>query len=129
VIAMTAPDIDGLVERLEKASGPDRQLDGAIAMLIDDVPDWCRGPTTVGTYEHPKRGILNARRFTESIDAAMTLVPEGWCWGLFDEPNAWLWPTATRDLLTGIQGKGATPAIALCIAALRARAQADEAER
>jgi hypothetical protein len=91
-----------LASRCEQAMGPDQALDRDIrrAIQIDAAPS----------------------NFTHSIDAATTLVPEGWCWGLFDEPRAWLWPTPTRDLLTGIQAKAATPTLALCAAALRARA-------
>lgn len=125
---MTAPDIDGLVERLAALSGPDRESDAKIYTLaiglkmyqsVYERPD---GDLCIHEYADPTGpSYFRLLRFTESIDAALTLVPEGWCWGLFDEPNAWLWPTPTRDLLTGIQGKGATPAIALCIASLRAR--------
>jgi hypothetical protein len=64
-------------------------------------------------------------QFTSSIDAALSLVPEGLVWdissgtkaGLPDPPWAALW---SDDLDVAADGK--TPALALCIAALRARA-------
>ena len=74
-------------------------------------------------------------RFTESIDAALGLVPEGYPWrcgdhfgtedglGIEYRAHAYLIePTIrTTGMGGGFDGVGATPAIALCIAALRAR--------
>jgi hypothetical protein len=60
------------------------------------------------------------------IDAAMTLKPEGRCWGLFDDGTAWLWDSPQRDLLAGVQQKAATPALALVAACLRSIAAEGE---
>lgn len=120
--------IDELIERLEKATGPDCDLERDICIEVTpgvkDAGRIDRGEFGVFGWWPKDTAYQSARRsphYTASIDAALTLVPKGWCWGLFDEPNAWLWPTPQRDLLAGIQSKGATPAIALCIAALKAR--------
>lgn len=94
-----------LAARCEAATGPDRELDALIESAI------------------PRFGLY---RYTASIDAAMTLVPEGWTWGVFDDGTAWVWPDERRDLLTGKQAKAATPALALCAATLRARAQQED---
>ena len=54
-----------LAERVEAAAGPDLDLDLAIG---EAVGSWPAGP---GTFKLPKR-------YSRSLDAAMTLVPEGW---------------------------------------------------
>jgi hypothetical protein len=129
-----------LAERCEAATGPDWKLDGLIA---DELSDW---ENLGGHWEQHK--VSGERRrtsyppaplYTASIDAAMTLVPEGWAVGSLE----W-WPMRSRGagitlLETGSIGgadwhgydalfhadaraRAATPALALCAAALRARA-------
>ena len=106
--------IDMLVERCEKATGPDRELDAQIgryfsADFLGYVPD------------DPQYGCAE---FTRSLDAAMTLVPEGWFWQVGQGNHAWAAvyknpiPPAMR-----VDPIGATPALALCAAALKARSQ------
>jgi len=56
-------DIKGLIERLEEATEADRGLDCAI-----DTIDRGRPRNLTGMTPH----------FTSSIDAALTLVPDGW---------------------------------------------------
>lgn len=119
-------DLQELIERLEKAAGPDCQLDEAIACFI--------APT------HPKHGnpigTLYPKKFTASIDAALTLVPDGCVWALnFASMVTIIKPT--NDPVLGIlhgrtvgqwpidqdeSERDVTPAIAICIAALKARA-------
>ena len=102
-----------LIERLEKASGPDKAIDSAIADMIVGV-----GRIVIG----------GDPRYTASIDVALTLVPEGWSWALDrvgNECAAVVDPTAVyiSDHLSGPGASFATtPALALCIAALKARA-------
>ncbi len=95
-----------LIARLSALTGPDREVDHAIAV-------WMCSP-----MDPP-----DIPRYTGSIDSALTLVPEGYHWhvhGLNDRaPVAGVCPDG-RDC-TDHYG-GANPAIALCIAALRARA-------
>jgi hypothetical protein len=102
-----------LAERCEQATGPDRELDAAILAAVND------GHGHV-TFETP--------RYTASLDAAMTLVPEGaqvLLSSINPEKEAvdGRWhsiagdPEATEDTSSGV-----TPALALCAAALRARA-------
>lgn len=70
-------DLSELIERVEKATGPDRELDAAIAAHFD-LP---YGPRPVGGSEW-----LSAH-FTASVDAALELVERelpGW------RPNVWL---------------------------------------
>lgn len=94
---MTLPE---LIAALERAEGPSRALDDAIEMLR---PDHMR--------EHH-------RRYTASIDAALSLVPEGHEWVLDSQGLAAIL-FANR---ASHAAHAKTPAIALCIAALKARA-------
>lgn len=57
--------------------------------------------------------------YTTSIDAAMTLVPEGGFAEIntYDNPDCFVWPGAGEECF---QGTAATPALALAIAALKA---------
>lgn len=134
---MTNPDIESLIERLAALSGPNGELEAEIWLAVTD------GATrNKWSYVHEATGrecgvdetrdkfghLVSVPRFTESIDAAMTLVPEGWIWDLASTGAAWVMPNGAIDgqiVIGGVE----RPAIALCIAALRARAQADEAER
>ena len=105
-----------LIERLEKAEGPDRELDYMVHRATHEL---------YGAYgPHP--------RYTASLDAAMMLVPADALWSVCDMeegPFAQVIPPASGGTFGGtkISGYGApTPAIALCIAALRARAAKGE---
>lgn len=110
--------MDHLIKRLENASGPDGELDEAIACAIAPA--------------HPKHGkpvgMLYAPAYTSSIDAAQTLVPpEGNCHGFDispDEAEAYVSRNNVKEGHWYESGYHPTsPAIALCIAALKARKQ------
>jgi hypothetical protein len=116
-----------LIERLENATGPDRVLDGDIALALMLVPrgmerGWEAGWSGGGEQFH-------AEWYTSSIDAALTLFGNlNWQVGVFNLdriPRAEIAETIMTKYGPGIgiraQAKGATPAIALCIACLRAR--------
>lgn len=108
-----------LAERCEAATGPDRELDAAIALLYG----WTvhKGDNWIGPH-----GQISVPEFTGSLDAALTLVPEGQgctivqnIGGFPHRATVWTAKGAVGD----IQGQpGATPALALSAAALRARA-------
>jgi hypothetical protein len=107
--------MNDIIERLEKASGPDRELDAQIAAQL------CDGSVNVeGRYWKPGvRGFCIAPRYTASIDAAMTLA-EGFGGEVtfFKDgtAKAFVW----QPYPMAVEGKGPTPALALCIAALKA---------
>lgn len=138
---MTAPDTSvllALAESCERAAGPDQELDAEIWMTLH--PDWRDYPRNeLGGWDCPTGRTRAAEPVTASIDAAMTLVPEGALWrvnhyvnigtgelfarpcgeprtvfsagvGVGDVPATW---TSGRHFTT--------PALALCAAALRAR--------
>lgn len=102
-------DFADIIARLEKATGPDRELDDAIG----------------ATLERPCKNWP----FTASIDAALTLVPGGFRWKLGYSRHV----PCVADLIDyGHRSLGclghfdgecdSNHAIALCIAALKARA-------
>ena len=103
-----------LAERCEQAAGPDRELDFAIAAGLG----W---PDSPNLHQH-------ARRYTESLDAAITLVPEGCDWHVQANPSVGAcWASVGGPIKQRISSdvrKAATPALALCAGALRARAAA-----
>jgi hypothetical protein len=116
-----------LAERCEKATGPDYRLDADIARAVG----WkyrLREATNTWQWHHPTNDhhIQSAPpAFTASLDAAMQLVPEGWTrtvkWSVENEGYALVYdPSAPDD--SSIYALGKTAALALCAAALRARA-------
>jgi hypothetical protein len=108
-----------LAERCEKATGPDRELDLAIARA-----SYGHGFPIFGervNYD-PALWLERYGPITASLDAAMTLVPEGMVWFVEAYPGdhseaAVRWPYYDAD-----ERRAATPALALCAAALKARA-------
>jgi hypothetical protein len=96
-----------LIERLEKATEPDDKLDTNINAAV---------LRTVERFEP-------FPAYTSSIDAALTLVPEGYGWHLWS-PDNWLPAAEVRNgerVYYGLTAQAGLPAIALCIAALKAR--------
>lgn len=110
-----------LIERLEKASGPDRALDNDIWALLDQpLPD---DPVDCPLH------------YTASIDAALTVIPAGW-WPDIEllpgaNPTVTLWNKGSRFYASpefsvdncNLDGDwlGASAPIAICIAAIKAR--------
>ena len=125
-----------LIARLERASEGGRELDGAIARWFSTHEyEWWRS----------RGGPSN---FSESVDAALTLVPTHelgpWAWcvlypaykreGQFGDTGMASFKYMDGKAYAGVrnplrshlrydyEGYGATPALALCIAALKTRA-------
>lgn len=97
-----------LTGKLEQATGPDRGLDDLIWLEVDRVL---------------QRKGQSVPPYTSSVDAALTLIPEGW--RIFDveqfEDRVWnvcldRGPDSRRTY-----GYARTFALALCIAALKAQ--------
>lgn len=135
-----------LAERVEAATAPDRELDARIAVAIysdsghadprdntharfPSPSDEC-APGTYWISAFSGLSLRTADPFTASLDAAMTLVPEGWDWSAgtlgngkgghsFMRPAGRHYPRVEVD--------AATPALALTAASLRARAHEAEA--
>ena len=64
--------LEALLARVLEGSGPDRELDRAIAMALPPKA---------------RRGMFVRRHYTGSLDAALTLVPEGWAWSVSGTVN------------------------------------------
>lgn len=125
-------DLNALIERLEKATGPDRELDILIGKatsvegwrVCDDGSVECYVPDG---HEFGEGWIFTGQElpaYTSSIDAAMTLVPEGWTRAVdATVPEAGidvdLYPEDENAL--PVQGTHDSEPIATCIAALRSR--------
>jgi hypothetical protein len=143
---------DELIAKLETATEGSRELDGEIALAVvrenypdahfvdeesKDVIQVMPGMTAGASSELP--------RYTTSLDAALLLVPEefGWlvrsqhdglpfanCSHPYSTNNIWIVNGENVSLPPEDQGhnhaRAQTPAIALCIAALKARAAQDK---
>lgn len=134
-------DFSELARRLEDASEPDRKLDAEIDVAVragpgaqfpswiyTNFPTWrARDDGRVEVVHSDGKGGVHwtPRPYTKSIDAACTLIPTELDWrvdtmtglpgAIVAVPNAWL-STKTAPRLY----HAATPALALCVAALRA---------
>jgi hypothetical protein len=139
--------ISTLIERLEKATGPDRELDLSIHLAIDPdgkiaeivrfrrgfdgcegmTWDICGGSVCFQKYDDTGRCNFNGGyplpRYTESIDAALTLVPDGWTISLHSDCIG-KWFSEARKCGVGTHiawpSRCTNGAIALCIPALKA---------
>jgi len=122
-----------LIVQLEKASGPSFALDCAITEAL--LPDEWFGSKVESWFGHG-RGVygcntadgirhldcLRAGKYTTSIDAALALVPDGLDFvirSLRGHAEARVGGAKDEYLIKG--GEHITPAMALCIAALKAR--------
>ena len=107
-----------LIERLEKATGPDRELDQAIVI---------EAPVTKAFLQDDGQGGFEVLHYTASIDAALTLLPPEF-WGSIQwagtlKQNDRAWPVV--EVGSGdqkIKVQAATIPLSVCLAALRARA-------
>ena len=110
-----------LADRCEKAEGPDRELDYAVS---EGVGKGCvRREREVWRDYAEETGGLVIARYTASIDAALTLVPEGWSKSLYDADNGDGLCELNRESDDHeVQTRGKTWPLALCAAALKARA-------
>jgi hypothetical protein len=124
--------IPALITRLEALTGPDRDIDADIQRALGLEPsdmDFEGLPSSI-TWQAVR---AFARTFTSSIDDALTLVPEGLEWHVagpnkrhtIRKPkngNGQAWAGVFGEPFVGSENDSfaANPAIALCIACLRA---------
>lgn len=136
-------DLSTLIARLERATGPDRELDVLIFKSRPDLVDerhcvsWCR---MEGRTDLTRDDFIAAwaPEYTASLDAALTLVPKGWALYRIDQYNdrenpAWGWGVKLRcyerpDSGMSIGESRHSIAHALVIAALKARQPAPPPE-
>lgn len=125
--------MDDLIKRLEKAEDGSRELDAEIWQSSGTMPE---GLEDVGYFPDPAKGCMEgsiyaAPHYTTSLDAALTLVPEGWEIQLFKKLNGSkcrLKRVVDYYLVAPMENSEweedrlvTTSALALCIAALKAR--------
>jgi hypothetical protein len=135
-----------LSKRVEALTGPCRETDAEIGCAVHFVPDkagcdWARSPNWrcapfkqgrsvyVGYYDgeaNSPTAYSDPPAFTASLDAAMTLVPEGCSWDVGNsgpDCGPWACVTTAGEVDHGVHA--ATPALALTAAALYAREAAE----
>lgn len=129
-----------LADRCEAATGPDSRLGAEIVIAIRGFPSRAyhqsmgmrpRGAPLADPMDWAATFLGDDP--TASLDAAMTLVPEGWGWNI-SNPNERAIASGLLKERTPVRGEveygfdqryivaAATSALALCAAALRARA-------
>lgn len=128
------PDLSDLISRVEKASGPDRDLEAEIWLAC--TPGATRNKWS---YVHKATGrectvdetrdatdrLIIVPFYTSSLDAVLTLLPEGWWWsaGVCRRENH----ASVGSEIGTVEGElifetfGATAPLALLSAILRAR--------
>lgn len=109
---MTLPE---LIAALEQAEGPSRELDCRIIGFL-------RGYGGGDPSRWAQHVQDDAPRYSSSVDSALTLVPEGrkWSVGTWSQNFATVGAEPWMAAEVSVQHTS-TPAIALCIAALKAR--------
>lgn len=118
-----APELLKLAERIGQATGPDREIDAAVARCFSNSVESDDGDFWWGSHDEPPQRVP---AFTDSIDAAMTLVPEGIRrveFGTYADGGCWAY-VHTADDVVGNCGDAPTEAAAITAAALRARSAA-----
>lgn len=126
---------EDLISRLSEATEGDRELDCEIAVaVLGGEIEWKQANYTMDLYPVRRydstmhvggKGSEPVERYTESVDAALSLLPEGKWWGIAATDTC---AAECSDIF--VQGKdwhadyghSPVPAIALCISFLRARA-------
>lgn len=121
-------DLIELAERCEAATGADTKLEREIAEALGWRHVRNKGPESEWfpyVWVAPD-GKCDADEtypdYTASIDAALTLVPEGWNWQVGKGNHCWSAVYQGAPPSMRVDPIAATPALAICAAALRARA-------
>jgi len=125
-------DLLRLAERVEMQSGANSDVDRSIqAVLAGAIEEW---QDTRDSWAYHRDGhwvsIGPILPYTASLDAAMRLVPEGIAWTIDggdpacqDSASLGYAPEPGRLMNPSWTAGGDTPALALCAASLRARAE------
>jgi len=112
--------MNDLIKRLEEATEWSRELDADIYEAMGNTVFRAYGVMPVRDKDF---GPIPA--YTFSLDTAVTLVPEGIAWTVSKLFNNRFWASCDDpedyDNSWAVSAEKPTPALALCIAALRAR--------
>ncbi len=122
-----------LIERVEKASGPDRELDGDIVAYLQLHPmGWRRGSkeaSAIAIWFDDNQGCQwRAPDYSASLDAVRTLNDRDIAWTVGKNVHHGYWHASCNALnndgepySVGCSGACKTPALALLSAILKAR--------
>jgi hypothetical protein len=125
--------VDDVIARLEEATVGSYALDEAVARAVGWTLLEHEAETSYGSawaeWVSPEGKGMNGMRFpsyTIDIQAALTLVPEGWTWMASGAKFAAPRPAAALAEIGGpdpvyITSEGSTAALAMCIVILRQR--------
>lgn len=117
--------LDALIARLEAATEGSETLNEIIAVDLGYVYLPGDGFTMYQASWMKDNEKVALPDWTRSLDAALSLVPEGWIWDVTSTGAAWVMTDQSAAERLGedlhLMASGATPALALCIAALKAR--------
>jgi hypothetical protein len=112
---------DELIAALNCAPEGSRELDGEIHFLVMQ-PGWDRDPPP-GAVEQFKR---TAYLYTQSVDVALRLVPEGFTCQLTIGVVRWAASAILQKGAVKYPALAKTPALAVCSAAMQARQASDD---
>ena len=112
-----------LAARVEQAAEGSRTLDEVISCAIFPELRAVNDGETIWIMHGQRVRILD---YSDSLDAALSLVPEGWPWQLASNNSAIVFKIDGDKTVAHWEGRAATPALALTAAALRARAAMEE---
>lgn len=118
-----------LIDRLEAAEAGSRELDWLIAQHVGWTTFWSgyKFYLPPGEVEDSEKQTVNLPQFSQSVDAALTLIPEGWLLTLVGDLHTGFSATGSRCHLISWEhesdAEGSTRPLAICIAALRARSE------
>lgn len=120
-----------LISRLESAPEGNRELDAEIALrcfpesYTRKTPDSdTRNGWVTGVLNGKPFASVEAPRYTTSLDAAMSLVPEGFVWQAMTDYGGYHQAAVSRHngpFWTDTSTIAATAPLALCAASLKAR--------
>jgi hypothetical protein len=115
-----------LIRRLEEAEEEDGELNVAMWRVIDpqEAASMQRSLEKMGYSGDDLERLManNCPNYTGDIQDAVSAVPEGWRWLLRQDPNCYRAALNRGPIsdLRVMRGEAPTPALALCIAILRA---------
>lgn len=109
---------DELIAKLEQATEGSRELDAAIDAVARKVPT--ADITANILKHHPREGDLNIPCYSTSLDAALTLIGQDWDWAIEHDSDEYR--ASVGDPKLSYAHSAPTPALALVIASLKARA-------
>jgi len=130
---MTKANLLALAARCEAATGADRELDLDVALaggLISKPVErgcWVDPGECIDGDKEPGSGTFVAPAYSASLDAAMTLVPEGWrVWAVREDETGWWCGLSPDGGNVVVGGWAPTPSFALALTAACLRAIAEE---